>query len=273
MEFGFYITQREKPTRCDSRRRGRPGGPGGGQLDARTYPDCRRPPWYDSSRAVAAAPAAWRGRRSPGAPGAPPLALPSRPSVRAPSPRTRAVSAACPPRRVSVASQPRPRRPRPTPAARAAVLPTPLRPHGASNQLLHDPYKQRFVLRDRCPVCLSVCLSVCNVGVLWSNSSVDQDATWYGGRPRPRRHCVRRGPSRCASHSPVRTTRRATNFCATGTSNGSPYATGPSSCLSVLSVTLVYCGQTVGWIRMPLGTEVGLGPGDILLDVDPAPPH
>jgi len=23
--------------------------------------------------------------------------------------------------------------------------------------------------------------------------------------------------------------------------------------LSVLSVTLVYCGQTVGWIRMPLG--------------------
>ena len=27
-------------------------------------------------------------------------------------------------------------------------------------------------------------------------------------------------------------------------------------CLSVLSVTLVYCGQTVGWIKMPLGTEV-----------------
>jgi len=30
---------------------------------------------------------------------------------------------------------------------------------------------------------------------------------------------------------------------------------------------LVYCGQTVGWIKMPLGTEVGLGPGDIVLDV------
>ena len=28
---------------------------------------------------------------------------------------------------------------------------------------------------------------------------------------------------------------------------------------SVLSVTLVYCGLTVGWIKMPLGTEVGLG--------------
>jgi len=45
------------------------------------------------------------------------------------------------------------------------------------------------------------------------------------------------------------------------------------SILSVLSVTLVYCGQTVGWIKMPLGTEVGLGPGDIVLDGDPAPPR
>jgi len=38
-----------------------------------------------------------------------------------------------------------------------------------------------------------------------------------------------------------------------------------------LSVTLVYCGQTVGWIEMKLGTEVGLGPGHIRLDGDPAP--
>jgi len=30
---------------------------------------------------------------------------------------------------------------------------------------------------------------------------------------------------------------------------------------------------TAGWIRMPLGTEVGLGPGDIVLDGDPAPPR
>jgi len=37
-----------------------------------------------------------------------------------------------------------------------------------------------------------------------------------------------------------------------------------------LSVTLVYCGQTVGWIRMSLGTEVGLSPGNIVLDGDPA---
>jgi len=43
------------------------------------------------------------------------------------------------------------------------------------------------MLQDRCPVC--------NVDVLWPNDWMDQDATWYGGRPRPRRHCVRWGPN------------------------------------------------------------------------------
>ena len=33
----------------------------------------------------------------------------------------------------------------------------------------------------------------------------------------------------------------------------------------------VRCGQTAGWMKMPLGTEVGLGPGDIVLDGDLAP--
>jgi len=28
----------------------------------------------------------------------------------------------------------------------------------------------------------------------------------------------------------------------------------------------VYCGQMTGWIKMPLGTEVGLSTGDIVLD-------
>jgi len=39
------------------------------------------------------------------------------------------------------------------------------------------------------------CLSVCNVGALWPNGCIDQDATWYRGRPRHRRNCVRWGPS------------------------------------------------------------------------------
>jgi len=45
-------------------------------------------------------------------------------------------------------------------------------------------------------------------------------------------------------------------------------------CLSVLSclfVTFVHCGQTVGRIKMKLGMQVGLGPGHIVLDGDPAP--
>jgi len=42
--------------------------------------------------------------------------------------------------------------------------------------------------------------------------------------------------------------------------------------LSALSVTLVYCGQTVEWIKMKLGMEVSLGLGHILLDGDPASP-
>ena len=87
----------------------------------------------------------------------------------------------------------------------------------------------------------------------------------------------------------------------------SPYAIVVLSILSVMSVTLMYCGQTVGWpgdivlggdpatptkrdkalpqflvhvrygqstawIKMPLCTEVGLGPGHIVLDWDPAAP-
>jgi len=38
-------------------------------------------------------------------------------------------------------------------------------------------------------------LPVCDVGVLWPNCCMDQDATWYGGRPQPRPHCVTWGPS------------------------------------------------------------------------------
>jgi len=46
-------------------------------------------------------------------------------------------------------------------------------------------------------------------------------------------------------------------------------------CLSciyfVLSVMLVYCGHTAGWMKMPIGMEVCLGSGHILLDGDLAP--
>ena len=40
--------------------------------------------------------------------------------------------------------------------------------------------------------------------LLWPNGRMDQCATWYGGRPRPRRLCVRWGPSspKKKGHSP-----------------------------------------------------------------------
>ena len=44
-----------------------------------------------------------------------------------------------------------------------------------------------------------------------------------------------------------------------------------SRCPVCLSVTLVHCGQTVGGIKMKLGTQVGLGPGQTVLDGDPPP--
>ena len=80
--------------------------------------------------------------------------------------------------------------------------------------------------------------------VLGPNGSMDQDGTWHGGGPWSRPHCVRWGPS---SPSPK------------GGTVPQFYAN-------------FYCGQTAGCIRIPLGTEVGLCLGVIVLDGVPAPP-
>jgi len=54
--------------------------------------------------------------------------------------------------------------------------------------------------------------------------------------------------------------------------NGQAFVCYRTVVLSVcLSVILVYCSQTVGWIKMKLRMEVCLGPGHIALDLDPAP--
>jgi len=50
------------------------------------------------------------------------------------------------------------------------------------------------MLWERCPVCPPVC----NIDVLWPNGCLDQDATWYGGRPWTRWHYVRWRPSSSA---------------------------------------------------------------------------
>jgi len=70
---------------------------------------------------------------------------------------------------------------------------------------------------------------------------MDQDATWYGGRLRRRRHCVKWGPS-------------------------SPLKKGAQQPQTFWLMSVVAKGLWPnGWIdRIPLGTGVGLGPGDIV---------
>jgi len=36
---------------------------------------------------------------------------------------------------------------------------------------------------------------ICGACLLWPNGLMDEDATWYGSRPRPSPHCIRWGPS------------------------------------------------------------------------------
>jgi len=81
--------------------------------------------------------------------------------------------------------------------------------------------------------------------LLWQNGWMHQDATWYGGRLQPMRLCVRWGPSR-----PPQKWGGAPQFPAH-----------------------VYCGQTAGWMKLPLGTDVCHGPNDIVLHGDSAPPR
>jgi len=75
--------------------------------------------------------------------------------------------------------------------------------------------------------------------LLWPNGWMHQDATWYGGRPQPRRLC-----SMGTQLPPEK--------------KGTPTATQ--------FLAHVYCGQTAGWMKTPLGTEVDIGPGHFVLD-------
>jgi len=73
---------------------------------------------------------------------------------------------------------------------------------------------------------------------------MDQDETWHAGRPQPWPHCVRWGHS-CPSPKGAHPPQFSAHIC---------------------------CGQMAGWIKMPLRSEVGLLPSDIVLDGDLAPP-
>ena len=97
------------------------------------------------------------------------------------------------------------------------------------------PFVKRFALCYQIVVCLScpVC-PVCDVGVLWPNGWMDQVETWRAG---PR------------------------DMVLDGDQLLFPKGAQPLPNFRPMS----------GWIEMPLGTKVGLGPGHIVLDGDPAP--
>jgi len=69
-----------------------------------------------------------------------------------------------------------------------------------------------------------------------------------------------------SNHSPIPAVTGGNPWPAVTEEPKSQWQTWLTVVLSCLSVTLVYCGQTVGWIKMPLGNEVGLSPGHIVLD-------
>jgi len=80
--------------------------------------------------------------------------------------------------------------------------------------------------------------------LLWPNGWMHQDATWCRGRPQPMGLCVRWDPVPLPKKGAEPPPQFSAHF---------------------------YCGQTAGWIKMALGTEVGLGPRHIVLDRDPVP--
>jgi len=82
------------------------------------------------------------------------------------------------------------------------------------------------------------------VFLLRPNGCMYQDATWYGGRPQPRGLCVRWGPSPLLQKM----------------------AEPPSL---IFGPFLLW--PNAGCIKMPIGMDVGLSPGDFVLDGDPVP--
>jgi len=104
------------------------------------------------------------------------------------------------------------------------------------------------------PLCCPVLSAhVCNVGVLWPNAWMDQDETWYAGKPRlvGPGHIVLDGE--LGIHLPS----------LKGTQQQPPISAH------------ICCGQMADGLRCQChsvyGGRLGLGPGNFVLDGDPAP--
>jgi len=135
--------------------------------------------------------------------------------------------------------------------------------------------------------------------LLWPNGLMYQDATWYEGRPQPTGLCVRCGPSplpkkeaepgggapQFSAHVYCGQTPGwievaltwhggmpwSSPHCARMEHSSPPEKGGGARGQSPPQFSVhLYCGQTAGCIKMPLGMEVGLIPGDFVLDGEPA---
>ena len=114
---------------------------------------------------------------------------------------------------------------------------------------------------------------------------MDEAGTWHGGRPQPRRLCVRWGlaplpqkgaepPPQFLAHFYCGQTAKCIKMpfsMDVGLSPGDFVLDG-EPVIPKFSAH-VYCGQTAGWIKMSLGMEVGLGLRDIVFDVEAATPR
>ena len=122
--------------------------------------------------------------------------------------------------------------------------------------------------------------------LLWPNGWMHQDATWYGGRPRPRPHChivldADPAPPKGAQPPIFGACLLCPNGCMhqdTTWYGGRPqpkrhcvrWDPAPPP-LKGHNFRLIYI--VAKWMKTPLGTEEDLGPGHIVLDGDPAPPR
>ena len=91
----------------------------------------------------------------------------------------------------------------------------------------------------------STALPIFGPCLLWPNGWMDQEGTWHGARPWPRPHCARWVPSSPPPKKGTQSPQFSAHVC---------------------------CGQMAWWIKIPLGTGIGLGPDHIVLYGDPAPP-
>ena len=95
--------------------------------------------------------------------------------------------------------------------------------------------------------------------LLWPNGSMHQDATWYGCWPQHRGLCVRWRPSLPSQTKLFRFLGLRLQNPVFPKSGGNPPPQFSAH---------FYCGQTARCIKRPLGMDVGLSPGNYVLDGD-----